>query len=47
MREHDYGGSLTRHDPNCLTQFETIQDCWNAAGPVDLAFALQGMDSKK
>lgn len=44
---YDYGGSLSVVDPKCLTRFETIQDCWNASAPVDLAFALQGMDSSK
>ena len=41
-----YGGGNSVFDPQCLQQFETIQDCWNAASPVDLAFALQGTDSK-
>lgn len=39
-----YGGGNSVFDPQCLQQFETIQDCWNAAGPVDLAFALLGKD---
>jgi hypothetical protein len=39
-----YGGGSGVADPQCLQQFETIQDCWNAAGPVDLAFALVGKD---
>lgn len=38
-----YGGGNTVSDPKCLTQFETISDCWSA-GPVDLAFALLGKD---
>lgn len=40
-----YGGGNSVADPQCLQQFETIQDCWAAAGPVDLAFALLGKDS--
>jgi hypothetical protein len=39
-----YGGGNSVADPQCLQQFETIQDCWNAGGPVDLAFALLGKD---
>ena len=39
-----YGGGNSVFDPRCLQQFEPIQDCWNAAGPVDLAFALLGKD---
>ncbi|MBV8800113.1 MAG: hypothetical protein JO208_09955 [Alphaproteobacteria bacterium] len=39
-----YGGGNSVSDPQCLQQFEGIQDCWNAAGPVDLAFALLGKD---
>lgn len=42
---YDYGGSLSVADPKCSMQFETIQDCWSAAAPVDLAFALYGNDS--
>lgn len=40
-----YGGSSGAHDPKCSVRFETIQDCWSAGGPVDLAFALLGRDS--
>ena len=40
-----YGGGNSVFDPQCLQQFEPIRDCWNAAGPVDLAFALLGKDS--
>jgi hypothetical protein len=40
-----YGGSSGAADPKCSTRFETIQDCWTAGAPVDLAFALYGKDS--
>ena len=39
-----YGGGNSVFDPQCLQQFEPIAQCWNAAAPVDLAFALQGKD---
>lgn len=39
---YDYGGGVTVDDPNCYSQFETLQDCYG--GSADLAFALYGAD---